>query len=160
LTVTSRIAGLKALDRYNFVIRSAVGKTIRAEVPFSKLEEIAALPAIIAIREPVRAFTSRFDPSSLPSGFASALATNAGLEGRAARASAQLLAAFARAPAARSPRAMFVDNVSEGDKTHRALDARNAFGVNGSGVKIGVISDGVDSLAARQATRVKQATSP
>src|SRR4030095_7338835 len=34
LSVTSRIAGLKALDPYNFVIRSAVGKTIRAEVPF------------------------------------------------------------------------------------------------------------------------------
>ena len=151
LAVTSRIAGLKALDRYNFVIRSAVGKTIRAEVPFNKLEEIAALPAVIAIREPGKGFTSRFDPSSLPSGLVSALATNAGFEGRAVTASAQLRASLAKM-SARSPRAMFVDNITEGDKTHRALDGRNAFGVNGTGVKIGVISDGVDSLAARQAT--------
>jgi hypothetical protein len=39
---------------------------------------------------------------------------------------------------------------SEGDVTHRADAARTFFGVNGSGVKIGVLSDGVNSLAAQQ----------
>ena len=40
---------------------------------------------------------------------------------------------------------------SQGDATHRAAAARSTFGVNGSGVKIGVLSDGVDALATSQA---------
>jgi len=43
-------------------------------------------------------------------------------------------------------------NVSEGDKTHGADEARSFFGVTGAGVKICVISDGVDSLASLQAS--------
>lgn len=41
---------------------------------------------------------------------------------------------------------------SEADATHRAAAARATFGVDGTGVRIGVLSDGVNSLAARQAT--------
>ncbi|HEX2831381.1 MAG TPA: proprotein convertase P-domain-containing protein [Thermoanaerobaculia bacterium] len=41
-------------------------------------------------------------------------------------------------------------NTSEGDLTHQTPVARGMFGVTGSGVKIGVISDGVDSLASLQ----------
>ncbi|HET6878058.1 MAG TPA: S8 family serine peptidase [Jatrophihabitans sp.] len=41
---------------------------------------------------------------------------------------------------------------SEGDVTHRADTARSTFGVNGSGVKVGVLSDGVSSLSAAQST--------
>ena len=41
---------------------------------------------------------------------------------------------------------------SEGDITHRALSARGTFNIDGTGVKIGVLSDGVDHLAAAQAT--------
>lgn len=33
---------------------------------------------------------------------------------------------------------------SEGDTTHRAIQARSTFGVNGSGIKVGVLSDSVD----------------
>jgi len=40
---------------------------------------------------------------------------------------------------------------SEGDVTHLAFAARGAYHVDGSGVKIGVLSDGVTSLAASQA---------
>jgi uncharacterized repeat protein (TIGR01451 family) len=43
-------------------------------------------------------------------------------------------------------------NVSEGDKTHDAEGARSFFGTTGLGVKICALSDGVDSLAAVQAT--------
>ena len=35
---------------------------------------------------------------------------------------------------------------SEGDYTHQANTARTTFGVNGTGVKIGVLSDSVDYL--------------
>src|SRR5207253_5103718 len=40
---------------------------------------------------------------------------------------------------------------SEGDVTHRAGSARTTFFADGSGVKIGVLSDGVTELAASQA---------
>src|SRR4051812_549906 len=41
---------------------------------------------------------------------------------------------------------------SEGDVTHLAYAARAAFGANGSGIKIGVLSDGVTSLSTSQAS--------
>jgi hypothetical protein len=40
---------------------------------------------------------------------------------------------------------------SEGDATHRAASARGTFHTDGTGVKIGILSDGVTSLAASQA---------
>jgi subtilisin family serine protease len=43
-------------------------------------------------------------------------------------------------------------NTSEGDAAHRASLARTYYGVNGAGIGIGVLSDGVNSLAARQAS--------
>lgn len=43
-------------------------------------------------------------------------------------------------------------NTSEGDATHAAAQARGMFGVTGAGVKVCVLSDGVDSLAALQAS--------
>jgi subtilase family protein len=41
---------------------------------------------------------------------------------------------------------------SEGDVTHRAFAARGAYHIDGSGLKIGVLSDGVRTLAASQAS--------
>jgi hypothetical protein len=41
---------------------------------------------------------------------------------------------------------------SEGDVAHAAAAARGGFGIDGSGVKVGVLSDGVDSLAGMQGT--------
>ncbi len=43
-------------------------------------------------------------------------------------------------------------NTSEGDRTHGADEARGFFGVTGAGVKTCVLSDGVDSLAALEAS--------
>ena len=39
---------------------------------------------------------------------------------------------------------------SEGDPKHRANTSRSGYGVNGKGVRIGVLSDGVDGLATSQ----------
>jgi hypothetical protein len=47
-------------------------------------------------------------------------------------------------------RAMNNNVDSEGDYTHQANTARTSYGVNGSGVKIGVLSDSVDYLASSQ----------
>ena len=41
---------------------------------------------------------------------------------------------------------------SEGDVAHRANQARSLLGIDGSGVKVGVVSDSVDFLATEQAT--------
>lgn len=54
------------------------------------------------------------------------------------------------APAALAPVTGTVN--SEGDTTHRAQLARGAFNVNGSGVRIGVLSDSVRYLAQAQAS--------
>ena len=43
-------------------------------------------------------------------------------------------------------------NTSEGDTAHQADQARTTFGVDGTGVTVGVLSDGVDALAALQAS--------
>ena len=43
-------------------------------------------------------------------------------------------------------------NTSEGDAAHRASAARTTHSVTGAGIGIGVISDGVETLAARQAS--------
>jgi hypothetical protein len=60
-----------------------------------------------------------------------------------------------RVPAAtRRPQEYDVEKVdtSLGDVAHRAAVARALYGVTGAGVGIGVLSDGVDTLAARQAS--------
>ena len=44
------------------------------------------------------------------------------------------------------------NTVSQGDIAHRTAQSRNQFKVEGKGVSVGVISDSVDSLTARQAS--------
>ena len=54
------------------------------------------------------------------------------------------------------PRQEFLLNTgaqtSQGDAAHAAASARTTLGANGTGMKVGVLSDGVDSLGARQGT--------
>lgn len=44
------------------------------------------------------------------------------------------------------------DDTSEGDRAHRASQARRTHGVDGTGIGIGVLSDGIQTLADRQAS--------
>ena len=44
------------------------------------------------------------------------------------------------------------ENTSEGDIAHGAAEARERFGVDGTGIGIGVLSDGIGTLVDRQAT--------
>ncbi|MBL8186413.1 MAG: S8 family serine peptidase [Acidobacteria bacterium] len=141
ITVTNRTAGLKILDQYQFRIRSAVGNMIRADVPFNRLEELAGNAEIIAIQEALQAATHRLD--------APASTAPAPVASKEQIAAAKRTAMRERLKTALAGMAV---NVSQGDKTHRAEEARGFFGVNGSGVKIGVLSDGVNSLAAAQAS--------
>jgi len=43
---------------------------------------------------------------------------------------------------------------SQGDTTHKAILARSTYGVNGSGIKVGVLSDSVDYLADLQSSGI------
>ena len=70
---------------------------------------------------------------------------------RAARVRAALQPVLSSAPAPNSP--LGIGSVtSQGDTTHGAFIARGTFNVNGTGIKIGVLSDGVSSLAVSQST--------
>ncbi|HET9767849.1 MAG TPA: IPTL-CTERM sorting domain-containing protein, partial [Thermoanaerobaculia bacterium] len=66
----------------------------------------------------------------------------------------ELLAAMSQVTKIRQsvPRFTQAINVSEGDATHGADESRGFFGVNGTGVKVCVLSDGVDSIAALEAS--------
>jgi HYR domain/Subtilase family len=85
-------------------VTSLFPRDIRAHVPLSAIEDLAATPEVIYIMPAATYMTN-------------------------------------------------VTNVSEGDTTHGAALARSIFpSANGTGVNVGVLSDGVDSLAAIQAT--------
>jgi hypothetical protein len=73
-----------------------------------------------------------------------------------ARVPVRRLEALAALPEIRfiTPRQGYLVNAvtSQGDKAHAADLARTTYGIDGTGVKVGVLSDGVDSLDARQAS--------
>lgn len=128
--------------------------TLRAEVGLDRLESIAASPAVRYIQPKQEALTSRSStrmPSSLmpgrPSGdFAS----------RAARVRANLRRALSAfnddTPVDGSGGTNVGARQSQGVVTHRVDVARSRYGVDGTGIKIGVLSDGVVNLATAQAS--------
>lgn len=126
--------------------------SVRALVPAARLETIAAWPSVIFIRPKQEAMTSTYG-ATFPS---SASLRGPGFAGRAARVRSYLKTAVPSAArgvhvAGSSEPTGQGSRTSEGDLTHRAFDARMAFGVNGAGLKIGVLSDGASSLTASQA---------
>jgi hypothetical protein len=70
---------------------------------------------------------------------------------RAARVRAALQPALSGALAPNAP-PRIGSVTSQGDTTHGAFIARGTFNVDGTGIKIGVLSDGVDSLTVSQGT--------
>lgn len=138
----------RELERRDAEILTAVEGNIRARISLDLVEEIAARPEIISIREAAQfivwstgriypGFNSQADKvrSTLPALIAKARQAKAQDGGQSSQS---------YAPA--------MTNRSEGDMAHRAMEARNFFGYNGTGIKIGVISDGVNSLASLQST--------
>ncbi len=70
-----------------------------------------------------------------------------------ARVPVSQLEAIAELPEVRhigTPLGYLLNATSEGDKAHTADLARSTHSLDGAGVKIGVLSDGIDSLVARQ----------
>jgi subtilisin-like proprotein convertase family protein len=152
------IGTVKMMEKQGFLqsvdIVSAVGNTIRARVDLTSIEQIAAIPEVRSVRPAARSITSRATASfeASPANVNPALRSSLrpGFDLRAARLRSQLSSALLANRASRA--SLMALNVSEGDITHRALEARNFFGHDGTGVRIGVMSDGVDSLAGLQGT--------
>ena len=99
-------------------------RAIRARLPIAAVEKLAALDAVRSIRPADAAFT-RNRPARLPS------------DGR---------------PGTLESVVTWAVDTSEGDVAHRANVARSTHSVDGTGIGVGVISDGVATLADQQAT--------
>ena len=97
---------------------------IRAELPLAAVEALAELDDVQSIHPADLAFT----------------------KGRAQRLEAN------SSTADRDPVVTRRIDASEGDVAHRADLARRRYRIDGSGIGIGVLSDGVDSIAERQAS--------
>ena len=155
---------LKSIARLGgeIVFASAQYRSVTARVPLQALEQIAASGDVNFIYPADRARTNRFSGfgTDNTAGTTSTIKVNPSLQPalrpdfaeRAARVRKQIAAALAlrklRPSAAMLMPTGPVD--SEGDTTHRAAEARTFFGVTGSGVKVGVLSNGVNSLASQQ----------
>src|SRR5262249_41565144 len=99
--------------------------SVRASISLNQVLAIAARPDVLWVQPRQESFTMRRRAPAPGTGFVTnTLPTNTGQGSR----------------------------TSEGDLTHRAFQARLAYGVDGTGVKIGVLSDGVTNLAASQAS--------
>lgn len=126
--------------------KNAALRSIRAIVPPQKIESIAASPDVIFISPRQGFLTRQRDDHATPLVMRNPAP---GFQRRAARIRRQLQAVL---NSAGTPLIGQGSVETEGDITHRTLDARGAFGVDGSPLKIGVLSDGVTNLAASQAT--------
>ena len=115
-------------------------RTIRAAVPEAELVTVASWPDVTRVSAAGRMITAHETPPSAPTG----PATKAQRAQRLETARQQTLAA---GPAAGDQGSV----VSEGDRTHGADTARANTHVQGTGVKVCALSNGVDSLANSQA---------
>jgi subtilisin-like proprotein convertase family protein len=118
----------------------------RAWLPLDKMEDLAANPAVRVVRDALRADLNRADkPGSTPGGKFS----TGNREDRVAAVQAAIAALNANPPHVPTfdggGGAVNVGAAtSEGDRAHAADHARNFFNVDGTGMKIGVLSDSDD----------------
>ncbi|HEX8152166.1 MAG TPA: neuroendocrine convertase 1, partial [Thermoanaerobaculia bacterium] len=122
--------------------------SVRAVIALELLDDVADLPEVRYIQPMQDAITSQvvpFDPERLTANRPDYPDRNLALSGAVAQAIEEFQAAAYNVGTAGVRK-------SEADVTHRAALARNTYGVDGSGVKIGVLSDGVRNLAAAQAS--------
>ena len=126
-------------------------RSIRAIIPAAQIEIIAALPDVSFVGRKAEFVTSR--RRSAPTGRAPAQKKfYPGFEDRAARVRKQLAEYLQKQNGGLglSGTTGVVNTgqgsvTTEGDATHLSARARGVFGVNGSGLKIGVLSDSANS---------------
>jgi hypothetical protein len=118
-------------------------RSIRATVPIDRLEVIAARPEVQFIQPQQQAILNSHPRND--SYKSSGRNHHSILEDQIAGA----LPSIARSGSVKPVAGV---KTSEGDVTHKAAGARSTFGFSGSGTKVGVLSDGVDSLTLSVAT--------
>jgi subtilisin-like proprotein convertase family protein len=113
---------------------------VRAAVPLASVEALAAAPDVAHVGVAAQAMTSRMGPGP----------KRVAKDQREAQLRQRVTTALAAAPRGRGTAVTPLVGAlaSEGDVTHAADQARARFHVSGVGIKVGVLSDGVDSLAA------------
>jgi hypothetical protein len=130
-------------------ILSSTAESVRMHIGLDAVEAVAALPDVEFVGPRQDAMTSRAPAPPMNAGAWARSAPERRLERRKALAAflGGAMGAMQLADAGTGQGSQS----SQGDVAHRAYAARGAFGVNGTGVKIGVLSDGVTNLAASQA---------
>lgn len=131
-------------------------RVIRARVPLDSLEALASLSDVQFISSAAsEATTHRQMTGANGSAALKMNGVRPNLNRRAMNVRANLTSALAKfgAGARAQDQTTNAGSVSsQGDVAHNAAAARNFFGVNGTGVKIGVLSDSVDFLEQSIAT--------
>ncbi len=139
-------------------------RSIRAELPLQAVETLAAHPNVTFVQPKQRvmlngtARPARISGAAVNRGVTGVLlgGIRPGFAASAMAVRQRLAAALSRggprAGSGAKPAATNIVNTSEGVVTHRADLARQNIGAAGAGVKIGVLSDGVDFLSEVQAT--------
>jgi Subtilase family len=126
--------------------------SIRIQGAMDQLEAIASLPDVIYVQRKQEAMTSRVDWAA-QAGPRPAVSHDRRpwFDSRAANVRSLVSAAVLNRTSVKSGMVVGSRN-TEGDVTHRAFPARNIFNIDGTGVRIGVLSDGVSNLSASQAS--------
>jgi hypothetical protein len=119
--------------------------SLRAVALLDQLETIAGYPQVRFIQPKQEAIFSQAPMQTYPP------PASADFSNQAAQVRAEIREAMA---ASIAPNASLKIGIatSEGDTTHKAFSARGTFNSDGTGIKIGVLSDGVTNLATSQAS--------
>jgi hypothetical protein len=124
--------------------------TLRAVAALDQLETIAGFPQVRFIQPKQEAEFSQAPAQTQSLSDGPSPATDLG--DRGARIRSQIQYFFNPAPLSPATPVTIGSATSQGDTTHRAFSARGTFNTDGSGMKIGVLSDGVTNLATSQST--------
>lgn len=112
-------------------------RSIRARIDLAQAEAVASLADVTFIQPAVRSVHAQSARSDVAAPPAAPVAPGS-FGDRAARVRAQLGEALRRS--------LTGTINSQGDRAHRADDARNTYGYSGAGIRIGVLSDSYNAL--------------
>ena len=119
-------------------------RSARAWIALDQLETLASDAAVRSIRPAMQAQTRRADMPASDGKFRTGTRAERVAAVQAAVEALGTPAAPPPAPVGGGPRTNTGSKTSEGDSAHDAPHARNFFGVDGTGVNIGVLSDSDD----------------
>lgn len=144
----------KPTTRLSLLIKALGGQVVRsfdfadaieANFPIARIEELAADEDVRFVMPPAEGMTTRAGPTT------STTPGTLGLTPRMQRFKTTLEKALAEYSEKSAPYPFSGTANSEGDAAHGAATARNAYGLNGSGIRIGVLSDSVNYLGGQPA---------